>query len=51
MYGTDAAAGSSALAATGMALNTGSVFLAAVGLVLAGVAVWLLARRPSKVKP
>ncbi len=47
MYGTDT------LAATGgvAALATGSLFLAGVALVFAGVALYLLFRKESKVKP
>lgn len=51
MYGSDVAVGSSALAATGLGLATGAWFLAGVGLILAGVALCLLFRRESKVKP
>lgn len=51
MYGTDAAVGTSTLAATGGALATGSVFLAGVAIVLAGIALYLLFRKESKVKP
>lgn len=51
MYGTETGVGTTALAATGAALNTGSIFLAAVGITLAGVAIYLLARKESKVKP
>lgn len=51
MYGTDAAVSSTALAATGMGLAIGSWFLAGVGLVLAGIAIWLLVRREGETKP
>lgn len=51
MYGTDAGVTTTALAATGMGLAVGSWFLAGVGLVLAGIAVWMLVRRESNTKP
>lgn len=50
MYGTEAST-TSALAATGLGLATGSWILAGVGFVLAGVALYLLFRKESKVKP
>jgi hypothetical protein len=51
MYGTDTGIAGGALATTGLALGTGSFFLGAVGLVLAGVALYLLFRKEGKVKP
>lgn len=47
MYGTDT------LAATGgvAAIATGSIFLAAVAVIFAGAALYLLFRKESKVKP
>jgi type IV secretory pathway TrbD component len=51
MYGSDAGVTTMALAATGVGLAIGSWFLAGVGLILAGVAIWLLVRRESKTKP
>jgi len=50
MYGTEVSSGT-ALAATGLGLATGAWFLAGVGLVLAGVALYLLFRKESKVRP
>lgn len=50
MYGTtETAAAGGALAATGAA--TGSYVLAAVGLILAGIAVFALLRRNPKNRP
>lgn len=51
MYGSETSVSTVALAATGVGLSIGSLFLAGVGLILAGVAVWLLIRKESKVKP
>lgn len=51
MYGTETGVTTMALAATGLGLATGAWILAGVGLVLAGVAVYLLFRRESKIKP
>ena len=51
MYGTDTAVGTSALAATGGALTTGSMFLAGVAIILAAVGLYLLFRKESKIKP
>lgn len=50
MYGSDTGGGV-ALVATGAGLATGSWILAGVGLVLAGIALVLLFRKESKVKP
>lgn len=50
MYGTEAST-TTALAATGASLATGSWLLAGVGLILAGMALYLLFRKESKVKP
>lgn len=50
MYGTEASS-ASALAATGLGLATGSWVLAAVGIVFVGMALYLLFRKESKVKP
>lgn len=50
MYGTtELSGGGAVLAATGLA--TGSMVLAAVGIALAGIAVWLLVRKPGKHRP
>ena len=51
MYGTDAGVGTTALAVTGISLATGAWLLAGVGLVLGGIALYLLFRKESKVKP
>jgi hypothetical protein len=51
MYGTETGVGASALAATGAGLSTGSMLLAGVGLVLAGIAVFLLFRKEGKNRP
>ncbi|UVF61395.1 hypothetical protein SEA_RIKSENGUPTA_66 [Microbacterium phage RikSengupta] len=50
MYGTEAST-ATALAATGLGLATGAWLLAGVGLVLAGIALYQLFRKESKVKP
>ncbi len=47
MYGTDTLAATGAVAA----VATGSLFLVAVAVVFAGVALYLLFRKESKVKP
>lgn len=50
MYGnTEITAAGGALAATGMA--TGAYVLAAVGIILAGVALWMLIRKPGRNRP
>lgn len=51
MYGTDAGVTTTGLAMTGVGLQMGSMFLAGVGMLLGGIAVWMLVRRESKVKP
>ena len=51
MYGTNAGIAGGTLAMTGLALGVGSYLLAGVGLVFAGVALYLLFRRESKIKP
>jgi len=49
MYGTETTAGSATLAATGLA--TGSMILAAIGIILAGIALISLARKNGKHRP
>ena len=51
MYGTDVGAGTGVLAVTGLGLATGSWVLAGVGLILAGVALFLLFRRAGVTRP
>ena len=51
MYGADAGVTTATLAATGSALTTGSFILGGVALVLAGIALYLIVRKESKVKP
>lgn len=51
MYGSEVGTTTTALAATGLGLAAGSWFLAGVGIILAGVAVWMLFRRESKTRP
>ena len=51
MYGTDMSVATGGLAATGLGFATGAWVLAGVGLIFAGVALWLLVRREGKVKP
>lgn len=49
MYGTETTAGSATLAATGLA--TGSIILASIGIILAGIALIALVRKNGNTKP
>lgn len=51
MYGMDVSTATGGLAATGLGLATGAWVLAAVGLIFAGVALYLLFRPERKMRP